>query len=274
MAMSNLTVRFATAGVAVPLMLLLLFAGPAWGWLLFLMVAATAGSIELFGMTHDGDRVAAAVGVLCTWAMMLAIYFHEQEPRALITIALLIAFVSIALTLARLGDMSTAALRLLAATFGPMWIGGGVGALATLRVQGEPHGAGYVILALALSWLSDTGGYFAGRAFGRHKLYPRVSPKKTWEGLAGGIALATAGVYVIMVLGIPELSALDCLILGVFVGGAATLGDLSESLLKRAFSVKDSGTLMPGHGGLLDRIDSVLFTVPLVWAYAVLIKGL
>ncbi len=226
---------------------------------------------EYGGMAHAGDRL---VGTLWTGLGAAAIYASVVlDPAWTAPLAGGLVLSSFVFVVLRPGpELSRAADRVGRHLMGMAWVGGLLSFLPLVRQL--PHGVWWVVLVLALAWLGDTGGYFAGRAFGRHKLYPRVSPKKTWEGLAGGIALTTAGVYVVMALGIPELSALDCLILGVFVGGAATLGDLSESLLKRAFSVKDSGKLMPGHGGLLDRIDSVLFTAPLVWFYAVLIKGL
>ncbi len=153
---------------------------------------------------------------------------------------------------------------------GMSWIGL-LGTLALLRrLDG---GLGWVFLVLAISWCGDTGGYFAGRFFGRRKLYPRVSPKKTWEGVAGGLGLATLGAFAIRETMLPVLTPLDCVILGLGLAGAAVLGDLSESLLKRAYEVKDSGWIMPGHGGLLDRIDSVLFVAPLLYGYAVFVKG-
>ena len=126
----------------------------------------------------------------------------------------------------------------------------------------------FIFLALAIPWLGDTGAYFAGRAFGRHKLYELISPKKTIEGYVGGVITATIGVFVIRSLGLPALGVIDCLVIGVIIGTAAVLGDLAESLLKRAFGVKDSGRIMPGHGGLLDRIDSLLFVLPLLYGYA------
>ena len=267
MALSNLTARFATAGVAVPLLLLLLFAGPAWGWLVLVMGAAAIGSIELFGMTHRGDRVAATVGVLCTWAVMLSIYFHRVQPRALITVVLMVSFVSIALTLARLGEMKTAALRLTASTFGPLWIGGGVGALATLRLNGEPHGAGYVILALCFAWMSDTGGYFAGRFLGKRKLYEAVSPKKTIAGAVGGVAAATLAGLAFRHFLIPTMPILHTVLLGVVASFLGQLGDLGESVLKRSTGVKDSGGILPGHGGMLDRIDAAVITSSLTLIY-------
>jgi len=129
-------------------------------------------------------------------------------------------------------------------------------------------GLGWVFLVLAISWCGDTGGYFAGKYLGKRKLYPRISPKKTWMGVFGGMALAVVGVFGVRALGLPQLTPLDCVALGIVMTAAGVVGDLSESMLKRAFDVKDSGWLMPGHGGLLDRIDSVLFVAPLVYVYA------
>ncbi|MFT4622925.1 MAG: phosphatidate cytidylyltransferase [Myxococcota bacterium] len=153
---------------------------------------------------------------------------------------------------------------------GMSWIGM-LGTLAMLRRLED--GLGWVFLVLAISWCGDTGGYFAGRFLGRNKLYPRVSPKKTWEGVAGGVGLAVAGAFAIRAVILPVLTPLDCVVLGVGLSLAAVLGDLSESLLKRAYEVKDSGWILPGHGGLLDRIDSVLFVAPLLYGYAVFVKG-
>ena len=135
------------------------------------------------------------------------------------------------------------------------------------------HGLAWIFLVMTISWCGDTGGYFAGKFLGRHKLYPRISPKKTWEGVFGGMALATLGVFIVRAVGLPSLTPLDCVALGVLLCGAGVLGDLSESMLKRSFDVKDSGWIMPGHGGILDRIDSILFVTPLLYGYAVFVKG-
>ncbi len=131
----------------------------------------------------------------------------------------------------------------------------------------------WVFLILAVSWLGDTGGYFAGKYLGRHKLYPKVSPKKTWEGVAGGVTLATVGTFGVRAAGLSELSPVDCLVLGPALCLCGVVGDLSESMLKRSFHVKDSGWIMPGHGGLLDRIDSVLFVAPMLYAWVALVEG-
>lgn len=154
---------------------------------------------------------------------------------------------------------------------GIAWLGGCFTFFPMLRRLED--GLAWVFLVLALAWLSDTGAYFAGRFFGNRKLYERVSPKKTWEGFFGGIIVTTIGVFVVRALGLPSLTVADALLIGTVLGTAGVIGDLSESMLKRAFNVKDSGWIMPGHGGLLDRVDSVLFIAPLLYGYAILVKG-
>jgi phosphatidate cytidylyltransferase len=123
-----------------------------------------------------------------------------------------------------------------------------------------------MFLLFASTWLGDTGAYFAGRSFGRTPFFPRISPSKTVEGFLGGVALAVVGGAVVHVVGRPDLPILATLFLAFVLDLAGVAGDLAESMLKRAFGVKDSGWIMPGHGGILDRIDSLLFTAPVLWA--------
>jgi phosphatidate cytidylyltransferase len=130
----------------------------------------------------------------------------------------------------------------------------------------EPY-ARQLILALTIVWMGDTGGYFGGRFFGKRKLAPLKSPKKTWEGAIAGLTASMAGAliwhfyfYKDLVGGVT--TALAC---GFFGGIAGQMGDLVESVIKRFTGVKDSGVLLPGHGGLLDRIDGVLFAAPVIW---------
>jgi phosphatidate cytidylyltransferase len=124
------------------------------------------------------------------------------------------------------------------------------------------------VLCLTVTWLNDTGAYFAGRAFGRHKLYPRISPSKTWEGWGGGLIASVGGAVAVKLLFLPELPVWVAAAVGVGAGILGPLGDLSESMLKRAFGRKDSSHLLPGHGGILDRIDALLFNAPFVWLCA------
>jgi phosphatidate cytidylyltransferase len=127
---------------------------------------------------------------------------------------------------------------------------------------------GWTVVVLFVSiWLCDSAAYFAGRAFGRHKLFERVSPNKTWEGAIAGFVFAVGAFVLGRALLLPYLTLSQAVLCGVLVGVFGQLGDLAESLLKRDAGVKDSSRLIPGHGGILDRFDSVLFVSPLLFFY-------
>ncbi|HYU76643.1 MAG TPA: phosphatidate cytidylyltransferase [Ktedonobacteraceae bacterium] len=135
-----------------------------------------------------------------------------------------------------------------------------------------PRGVWWLLTVLLGVWGFDTAAFFTGRYFGRHKLAPRISPGKTWEGVFGGLVLSIIAALLCTVkpLGVPWYLAI---VLGIVLGCAAVVGDLAESLIKRQTHVKDSGQIMPGHGGMLDRIDSLMFAVIVVYAFAQLIGG-
>lgn len=158
---------------------------------------------------------------------------------------------------------------------GRLWLGvAWIGLLAFLPLlRRQEDGLALLFLVLVISWLGDTGAYFAGRLFGRTKLYERISPNKTWEGAIGGVVLATVGTFVVREVGLPSLSVVDCLLLGPTLCLAGVAGDLAESMLKRSYQVKDSGWILPGHGGLLDRVDSLLFVAPLLYAWVRLVEA-
>ncbi len=128
-----------------------------------------------------------------------------------------------------------------------------------------------MLVVILITWLSDSGAYLVGRSFGRRQLIPVVSPKKTVEGLAGGlVAAALTGALGVALFGL-DVSWIYGLLLGIAIGVIGVVGDLAESILKRQAGVKDSGTLIPGHGGMLDRIDALLFTFTAGWYLATLI---
>jgi len=131
-----------------------------------------------------------------------------------------------------------------------------------------PSGSGWVVLSLTISWLSDTAAYFVGRAVGRHRLYPAISPGKSIEGAVGGIFGAFVATTVAKLWYLPALRWIDAVLLAVVGSVLGQLGDLVESMLKRSYGVKDSGRILPGHGGILDRIDALLFVAPFVYIYA------
>jgi phosphatidate cytidylyltransferase len=136
-------------------------------------------------------------------------------------------------------------------------------------------GLDWLFLMLIVTWCGDTGAYFAGRALGKRKLFERISPKKTWEGAIGGTLLSIVGALVIRAVdpsispgGLETVPWVHMAVLGLLINISGVIGDLVESLFKRAHDVKDSGWIMPGHGGILDRVDSILFTAPVTWIYA------
>lgn len=141
-------------------------------------------------------------------------------------------------------------------------------------MPGENVGLGLSLSAIFCTWASDTGAYFAGRAFGRRKLYPKVSPGKTVEGAIGGVVSAVAAAFLIRFLFSVPLPGLYTAGLGAVAGLAGIIGDLSESLLKRSVGAKDSSKLIPGHGGVLDRFDGVMFAAPALYAYATVAAAL
>ncbi len=130
-----------------------------------------------------------------------------------------------------------------------------------------PEGRKWLFLMLLGTWASDTFAYFAGRAFGKHKLTPVLSPKKTWEGAVGGVLGTIVTVYVYCLLVMPVSFGL-ILLMGLGISIAGQLGDLIESAFKRLCATKDSGNLIPGHGGVMDRFDSMMLTAPLVYYFA------
>jgi phosphatidate cytidylyltransferase len=171
------------------------------------------------------------------------------------------------LPLARLGEIPTAGLRIMAGAAVPIYVGAPLGLLARMREVDGSEGAGKVLLVLMLAWLGDTGGYFFGRFLGKTKLYEAVSPKKTRAGLVGAMVGAVVGALIASQSFLPRLSPGHAVVLGVAGGLLGQAGDLTESLLKRSTGVKDSGGILPGHGGILDRIDAVLVLSPLVYLY-------
>jgi len=133
----------------------------------------------------------------------------------------------------------------------------------------EPNGLEWLLFVLVATWATDTGAYFSGRFLGRTKLIERISPKKTWAGVWGGMAL-TIAISVVWASMSPLLPMVHAGVLGAFLAVSCVVGDLVESMFKRARGIKDSGGIMPGHGGLFDRVDSLLFTMPVAWTYAVI----
>ena len=229
------------------------------GFIAFAVLACGAALWELAqAFTRRGIQIPLLPLLVGTVGILVSSYTSGPE-------ALLVAFMLTAggVVVWRVLDGSgPAALRdAAAATFATAYIPFMAGFVMLMLAQDD--GAARVVLFVLLAVANDTGGYVAGVLTGRHPLAPSVSPKKSWEGLGGSLALAMAVGATGMVLAF-DASPWIGLALGVAAVLTATLGDLAESLLKRDLSLKDMGTLLPGHGGVLDRLDSMLLTAPLI----------
>lgn len=229
-------------------------------------LAALLCVLEYAAMAFPDDRaVATAWMTLGAGAVYAAALYAPGAPVAWLAGVVVIATL-IFVTLRPGASLEGAADRIGRYLVGMGWIGL-LGFLPLVRRL--EHGLAWVFLILVISWLGDTGAYFAGRFFGKRKLHPRVSPKKTWAGAVGGVVAAALGALVVREVASLDLGVAEALLLAAALCVAGILGDLSESLLKRSFSVKDSGWILPGHGGMLDRIDSLLFVAPLLYGYLV-----
>lgn len=260
----NLIIRIASVVVLLPLVLWLLYQGGYYtaGMLALasalcayeyhqltlkslgvpgVAVMAVAAVLPLFPLLHPGAVAASAVASVGALFFLLWAWYLIQGP------------------------LPEAPVRVAHGVSAVLFAGIGLTSLGVLR--GLPDGGWWVVATLALTWLNDTLAYFAGRFLGKHKLYPAVSPNKTWEGFAGGMVGSIGGLFVLRALFFPALTVGDCWVLGALGGVCGPTGDLCESALKRAVGAKDSSQLIPGHGGMLDRIDALLFNAPMVLLY-------
>jgi phosphatidate cytidylyltransferase len=272
---SNLGARILTAAIAAPLIVLLLFRGSHEAWYFLVLLATGLATFELCAMTHPNDRIAQGVCSAMGMAVSWVVYHYSSDGRVLLTLILVLPIVGLMLALWRLDDMDRAALAAMSNVASPLYVGGLLTCLALMRRDAGELGPYYVLLALKLSWLADTGGYFAGRFLGKNgkKLHPRVSPKKTVIGFWGSLVGALSGVLIAKLWYLRSVPLIELIVLGLVAGSLGQLGDLVESMLKRSTGIKDSGNIVPGHGGLLDRIDALLIVAPILYLYATWWQG-
>jgi phosphatidate cytidylyltransferase len=272
LASSNLLLRILSAAVGLPLLALLVFWREPWGFAAVSLLAAALALVEYGALTlgpgHRGPR--AALVVIGT-AFAAASYLRPQMALLWAMAALVLLSLAVVLGHRDLADLPQATHRLALAGFGVIYVGGLVVGLPLMH-RDLADGSLWVTVAVAVTFANDTGAYFVGRTLGRHKLAPDISPGKTIEGAVGGLVVGVAFMFIARATFFPALSAADAAIIGVAAGVLGPTGDLLESMLKRAAGAKDSGRLIPGHGGILDRIDAVLFVGAFVYAYAVYLR--
>lgn len=256
--------RVLTALVGIPLMLYLVHAGGvAYG--LFVVAISALCCYEYALMLRLGGRpVQFVLTVVLGAALAACAALGGPLSVVLAAGAALVVLLEMA---AKTHSLDRVALTL----FGALFAGWMPAHLALIRGL-RPHGEGFAFLTFAAVWAMDTAAYAAGRGFGRHSLAPVLSPKKTWEGAAAGFAAAIAVSLVFQKLMLHEsLSPLMAVVIGVLIGTMGQLSDLAESMVKREAGVKDSGSLLPGHGGVFDRFDSYILCAPAVY-YALTLR--
>lgn len=257
-----LKTRILTALVLIPAVLAAIYWLPTLGYSLFVGLLTAAGAWEwarFAGLTSVRGRISF---VLLHVAAVLGLILHPDWLTAVLWLGLYVgAFAClVVLTYPRSGAVLSS--RLVVFLFGQTLLLAGFAGMIALRQA--PDGAHWVLWSLCIVWAADIGAYFAGRRFGRRKLAPALSPGKTWEGALGGLLLAIVVAAGFVALWQPSVTSLAAVgVLAVAISCFSVLGDLFESALKRSSGVKDSGGLLPGHGGVLDRIDSLFTTLPL-----------
>lgn len=264
--------RFASAFVLIPIVLGSVYFG-GLAFFATIAVALLLAGYEYFDMTRRAGHHPMLLLGQALIVILLSDAFGHTDPslsmifgtnswqREIMTAAILLSLI---LAVFRHADDWIASWALTLS--GALYIGG-LGAFAIL-VRSLPNGLVWTAIALLTVWATDTGAYFFGTRLGRHGFFTAISPKKTWEGAVGGTLV---GMLTMLVLGslLPGLDPLHSLAFGLGISVSGTFGDLAESLIKRQTGVKDSGSILPGHGGMLDRIDSLLFAA--VFAYYFLI---
>jgi phosphatidate cytidylyltransferase len=270
--------RIITALWGIPLLVVLILAGPpTFPFPLVVLLVAFAvfvGSLEFYRLARLADgQPLTAFGVVCALAFVASAHFDNGYfTAALLASSVLLPLLWLLIAPPR----EKVLLRWYWTLLGILYVGWMLSHYVALRNMEE--GIQWVFLAVLCTFACDTGAYFGGRAWGKHQMAPVISPKKTWEGAASGFvatvaaAVALNAIFTALWQELP-VTYLEVALLGAVIGVVSQIGDLCESQLKRKAGVKDSGSLLPGHGGVLDRMDSIVFVGVVVYYYAQFIVG-
>jgi phosphatidate cytidylyltransferase len=225
---------------------------------------ALAGLDEFYRMTLPSRRGEGRLAALSGACALFSVFAGGPVFPLLALTSLTLVFCLVALF--RLQEIRQAAGDVALLLMGFLYVPLLLSHLIMIRML--PHGVPWLFLVMVIVMSGDSAAYYVGSSFGKTKLYPEVSPKKSVEGSLGGLAGSVVGAFVSKGLFFPELTVVDCIATALLLGVLGQLGDLFESLIKRSCGVKDSGTIFPGHGGILDRLDSILFAGPAAFYYA------
>ena len=266
--------RILTAIVALPILLFTVWSSSPYYFVILSTIAVLLALGEFYSLATKARCKPQVVTGFCAALVVIASFVFE-EPLLTVAALIAVAIVTLVAAVFRPGELKQSLVSVSSTIFGVIYVALLASCLVSVRMISDSRFATPVshlaskalTMFFAIVILTDTGAYYTGRTIGRHKLAPRISPGKTIEGAIGGFVMAAVAGYVSKLTFFPEIPLAHCLILGAVIGIVGQIGDLAESLLKRGSDVKDSGRLLPGHGGMLDRIDSILFSAPVLYFY-------
>jgi len=274
--------RVLTAVVLIPPVIYLIGWSPKWVFLVALVVTAEVGLFEFFAMSRQaGVKAYPVAGYLAGAAVCVIPALQPRQPElSLLLLLVLLVLLAPSLALGLTPDLKDYLAAAATTIFGTVYVGLTLSCLVPLRFSEPPMGGTWLtspatphsavgrnllLLLFLVIWAGDIAALFVGRALGRRPFFPHISPKKTVEGAVGGLAGSVLVGWVFARWWWQTANVWPVMLLTLLIALSGQVGDLVESALKRGASMKDSGTLLPGHGGLLDRIDSLLFGAPALW---------
>ena len=260
--------RVYSALVFLPLFYLLVRYGPPLGFFILVLTVTLLALAEFYRLhfREASTAPAMALGLGCAGLLLISMQWPGlASQEVVLVIALAVALVSRLFSREALKQSLVDAAVLL---LGVLYVGLLLGHVLLTRAR--PDGEWLIFFLILVTWAGDTGAYYVGISIGKRKLAPIISPNKTVEGLLGGLGLSVIAALAGKLWLVPSFNLVDCIALGLLLAVAGVMGDLVESALKRSAGVKDSGSLIPGHGGMLDRLDSMLFTAPAFYYYILL----
>ena len=267
MAISENLKRVIVAIVAIPVILIATYLG-GYYFLSFVSIISLLSFYEFSLIVKNKD----ALTNLLFGEIIILLFLVNQFKGFIDTTTLIVISSLFLLTFELFRNKGSAILNLGATFLGIFYIGIFSASLIALRefypYLGDYYYGSYLVISVFIStWIGDSAAYYGGTALGNHKLFPRVSPKKSWEGAIFGFIFSVLTMILARLIALDFLSLFNVIVIGIIIGILGPIGDLVESLLKRDSAVKDSSSFIPGHGGFFDRFDSLLFSTPVIWMY-------
>lgn len=271
--LSNLTQRIIAALIGVPLMMFCIWYSPL-SLLFLILFLSVATQLEFYKLLKlDSHLPLTAWGTFCGLFLVVVTYMVERDITSFRNYYLIVPLLTTTFFIKLFKKLDDRPFANLGYTFlGIIYVVVPFALLIELIIEEFTYKPEPLTGLLVILWINDSGAYFAGRALGKRKLFARVSPKKTWEGFVGGAISSVLGALCIGYF-FTDLALVHWLVIALIIVITGTLGDLVESLFKRSISIKDSGSMIPGHGGFLDRFDGLLLSVPFIVTYFKLLAG-